>query len=70
MLTTSILNPHKIRIKIAYMFNSYSKMGLLQILCKVQTRVKYGSCGERFCSLLFNIFQYNRNKAKNQALIR
>lgn len=41
--------------------------GLSRILCKVQTRVQHGSCGERFCSLLF---QYNRNKAKNQALVR
>lgn len=42
-------------------------LGLSQTLCKVQTRVKHSSCWERFCSLLF---QYNRNKAKNQALIR
>ena len=42
-------------------------MGLSQTLCKVQTRVQHGSSRERFCSLRF---QYNRNKAKNQALIR
>ena len=43
------------------------KKGLSQTLCKVQTRVKHGSWGERFCSLLF---QYNRNKMNNQALVR
>ena len=40
--------------------------GLPRILCKVQTRVKLKLAG-RVLSLLF---QYNRNKAKNQALVR
>ena len=60
------MSEEKVKNNIAYLKLPNQKV-VRKVLCKVQTREKQGSCGERFCSLLF---QYNRNKMNNQALIR